>query len=172
VAPVGVFRRPARCAAPVVLAIAALVVAALGGGRASAAGATAPCSPRAVTVAGHRATAFCGPAAVTIDIGGRTYRYRHGLCDLSATMGGLELDAGTLVPGATGNAGRPFVSIVLAHSPSESQALTAYAGGQQLFTDTVIVQGGPLYTSGTFTSVLGGTFSGSWDCHGVIYRGR
>jgi hypothetical protein len=60
---------------------------------------------------------------------------------------------------------------VIAQSPSESEAFEADAGGQQLFADSVIAQGGTLFAEGTFTSVLGAAFSGSWDCHGVIYSG-
>jgi hypothetical protein len=149
--------------------------AALAGGlaTASAAGvaASSPCAPRVTAISGRRAIACCGPATVVIQIGGRTYRFRNGVCDRSSTIGGLALDLGTLVQGARGNAGRSFVSLVIAQSPSESEAFEADAGGQQLFGDSVIAQGGTLFAKGTFTSVLGAAFSGSWDCHGVIYSG-
>lgn len=140
---------------------------------ASAAGAASgsPCEPRVTAINGRRAIVYCGPATVTIQLGGRTYRFRNGLCDRSTTMGGVELNVGTLIQGATGNAGRSFVSLVIAQSPSESDAFEADAGGQQLFGDSVIAQGGNLIDKGTFTSVLGPAFSGSWDCHGVIYSG-
>jgi len=161
---------------PVALLCAALG-AALGGGLATAAGGAAPppahppCAARATTIAGRNAIVYCGPASVVIDIGGRTYRFRHGLCDRSATLGALELNAGTLVAGAPGNLGRSFVSIVIAQSPSWSEAFEADAGGQQLFGESAIVTGGTLLGRGTFTGVLGASFSGSWDCHGVIYHG-
>jgi len=86
-------------------------------------------------------------------------------------MDGLELNVGTRVDGAAANAGRSFVSIVLAHSPSESEAFEADAGGHQLFGDSVIGQAGPLYGKGTFGGLFGAAFTGSWDCHGVIYAG-
>jgi hypothetical protein len=138
---------------------------------AAATSAPPPCSPRISTIQRRHALAYCGPATVVIVIGGRTYRFGGGLCDRSETLGALEVSVGTLVQGATGNAGRPFVSLVIATSPSESEALEADSGGRQLFGDTVIVPGGPLLGRGTFTSLLGAPFSGSWDCHGVVYAG-
>jgi hypothetical protein len=75
------------------------------------------------------------------------------------------------VAGAKGNAGEPFVSLLIARSPSESEAFEADTGGRQLFGDSVIVPGATLLAKGTFASLLGGVFSGSWNCHGVIYAG-
>jgi hypothetical protein len=148
---------------------------ALGGGLATAsavgAASASRCAPQVSAINGRRAIAYCGPATVVIQFGGRTYRFRHGLCDRSRTIGGLALSVGTLVQGAMGNAGRPFVSLLIAQSPSESEAFEADAGGQQLFGDSVIAQGGTLSAKGTFTSLYGVAFSGSWDCHGVIYSG-
>jgi hypothetical protein len=108
---------------------------------------------------------------VVIQIGARTYRFNDGLCDRSETVGALEVNVGTLVRGAAGNAGRPFVSMVIAKSPSESEAFEADDGGRQLFGDTVIGPAGTLLGEGTFTSLFGVAFSGSWNCHGVIYDG-
>ena len=160
----------ARFALLVLLGSAAL---AGGFGTAVPAGAASasPCAPRVGTIGGRRAIAYCGPATVVIQVGGRTYQFRHGLCDRSSTVGAVALNLGTLVQGSRGNAGRSFVGLVIAKTPSESEAFEAYAGGQQLFADSVIVEGGPLLAKGTFTSVLGSAFSGSWDCHGVIYSG-
>jgi hypothetical protein len=108
---------------------------------------------------------------VVIQIGGQTYRFKDGLCDRSETVGALEVSVGTLVRGATGNAGLPFVSLVIGKSPSESEAFEADSGGRQLFGDTVIGPSGTLLGEGTFTSLYGVSFSGSWNCHGVIYAG-
>jgi hypothetical protein len=155
--------------------MALLGAVALAGGlaAASAAGAASasPCAPRVTVIHGRRAIAYCGPATVVIQTGGRTYLFRHGLCDHSRSIGGLELNVGTLVQGAKGNAGKPFVSLVIAKSPSESEAFEGDAGGRQVFADSVIAPGGTLFGKGTFTSVLGSAFSGSWDCHRVIYSG-
>lgn len=130
-----------------------------------------PCVPRLATIKKHHDIAYCGPATVAIQIGGRTYQFSNGLCDRSATAGGLELSAGTLVQGAADDAGRTFVSLLIAKSPSSSEAFEGYSGGTQLFGDTEIAQNGTLLGEGTFNSVLGAAFSGSWNCHGVIYSG-
>jgi len=155
--------------------IAVLGGAALAGGAvASAAGgapAPSPCAPAVTTIRGLRAVSYCGPATVVIQIGGRTYHFRHGLCDRSSEAGGLELSVGTLVQGLSGNAGRAFVSLLIAKSPSSSEAFEADAGGRQLFGDSVIAPAGTLLGRGTFTSLLGPAFSGAWDCHGVIHSG-
>ncbi len=140
---------------------------------ATAAGTTSasPCAARVTTINGRRAIVYCGPATVVIRLGARTYRFRNGLCERSVALGGLELNVGTLVQGTSGNAGRPFVSLLIAQRPSESEAFEADAGGRQLFGDSVISLAGTLFARGTFTSLLGPAFSGSWDCHGVIHSG-
>ena len=130
-----------------------------------------PCVPVATTIQGAPAIAYCGPATVVIRIGGSTYHFRGGLCDTSNEMGALELSVGTLVQGLGGNAGRSFVNLVIAESPSSSEAFEADSHGRSLFGDSVIAQGGTLLGRGTFTSLLGPAFSGSWNCHGVIYSG-
>ena len=156
---------------PLTLLAGAIVFGAVAPATSAAPAAGRPCVPRRSVIDGRHAIAFCGPATVTIDVAGRTYRFSDGICDRSATMGALELELGTLVAGAPGNAGRSFVSLVIAQSPSESEAFEADAGGRRLFPDWVIAQGDNLPSKGTFESVLGGAFSGSWDCHGVIRSG-
>jgi hypothetical protein len=130
------------------------------------------CAPRVSTIDGRRAIAYCGPATVAIQVGARTYRFKDGQCDASKTVGALEVSVGTLVRGASGNAGLAFVSLVIARSPSESEAFGADSGGRQLFGDTVIGPARRLLGEGTFTSLYGASFSGSWNCHGVIYAGQ
>jgi hypothetical protein len=131
-----------------------------------------PCVPRHTTVEGRPAIAYCGPATVVIDVGGQTYGYRGGYCELSATAGGLELNVGTHVRGPAGNSGRPFVSLLIAKPPSESEAFEADNAGKQLFGDSVIAETGTLISKGRFAGEFGAVFSGSWDCHGVIYHGH
>ena len=147
-------------------AIAAVIATATAG-----AAPASPCAPRRSTISRHRAIAYCGPATVVIQIAGTSYQFHNGICDRSATMGGLELDVGTLVQGAVGNAGKPFVGLLIAQPPSESEAFEADAKGRQLFGDTVVAPAATLLAKGTFTSLYGAAFSGSWDCHGVIYAG-
>lgn len=160
----------ARPLLPTLLA-AATIAGATAAAAATVTTSTRPCTPTRSMIGGHRAIAFCGPATVTLQVAGRSYLFQHGLCDLSRTMDGLELNVGTRVDGAAGNAGRSFVSIVLARGPSESEAFEADAGGRQLFGDSVIGQARPLYGRGTFGGLFGAAFTGSWDCHGVVYAG-
>jgi len=161
---------PARFAVMALLGGLALT-GGLSGAPVAGAASAPPCKPRVTAINGPRAIYYCGPATVVVTIGARTYRFRNGLCDRSASVGGLELNVGTLVQGAKGNAGEPFVSLLIARSPSESEAFEADTGGRQLFGDSVIVPGATLLAKGTFASLLGGVFSGSWNCHGVIYAG-
>jgi hypothetical protein len=158
--------------APIALLVGGALAGALTTGAAARSASGPPCASRVTAIDGRRAIAYCGPATAEIQIAGRTYQFRDGLCDRSATMGGLALNVGTLlVQGAAGNAGRSFVSLLIAKPPSESEAFEADAAGGQLFGDSVIAEGGTLLSQGTFTSVLGPAFSGSWNCHGVIYSG-
>jgi hypothetical protein len=157
--------------APMALLAGAALAGGLTSGAAARTGSAPPCTSRVTAIDGRRAIAYCGPATAEIQIAGRTYRFQDGLCDRSATIGGLALNVGTLVQGAAGNAGRSFVGLVIAKPPSESEAFEADAAGHQLFPDSVIAEGGTLLSQGTFTSVLGPAFSGSWNCHGVIYSG-
>jgi len=108
---------------------------------------------------------------VTIDVGGRTYQFRGGLCDLSATAGGLELNIGTHVKGPAGNSNEPYVSLLIAKPPSESEAFEADYGGNLLFPDSVVAETGTLISEGSFSAEFGAVFTGSWNCHGVIYHG-
>ncbi|HEX4033177.1 MAG TPA: hypothetical protein VHX66_01925 [Solirubrobacteraceae bacterium] len=155
------------------LACFALICAAALGAAATAGATTAHgCPPRHVTVAGHAAIAYCGPATATITTGGRTYHFRHGTCTQSATVDALQISLGTLVRGASRNGGRSFLGLLIAQSPSESEALEGDLSGHQLLGDSVIAQNSSLLSHGTFVSVLGSSFSGSWNCHGPVVSGR
>ena len=148
------------------LCAAALTTASVAGAAPAAA-----CTPRHMTTAGHAAIAYCGPATATIAIGGHTYLFRHGTCIRSATVDALQISLGTLVRGARGNGGRSFVSLLIAQSPSESEAFEGDWRGHQLFGDSVIAHNSSLLSHGTFVSVLGSSFSGSWNCHGPVLNG-
>ncbi|HEY7967999.1 MAG TPA: hypothetical protein VID68_13330 [Solirubrobacteraceae bacterium] len=153
------------------VALVLICAPAAAGATAKGAGSVKACTPRQQTAGGHTAIAYCGPATATITIAGRTYRFRHGACVQSATVGALQVSIGTLVRGAAGNAGRPFVSLLIARSPSESEAFEADWRGHQLFGDSVIAQNSNLLSHGTFVSVLGAAFAGSWNCHGAVFAG-
>ncbi len=128
------------------------LVAGLVSGAAAAAPSSPPCAPQVSELGGRRAIAYCGPATVTIRLGERTYAFRGGRCGRSRSAGALELNVGTLVAGAGGNAGKPFVSLMIAASPSSSEAFEADTGGRRLFGDTVIVLAGSALAKGAFAS--------------------
>ena len=81
------------------------------------------------------------------------------------------LNVGTQVRGPAGNSGKPYVSLMIAKPPSESEAFEADDGGSQLFGDSVMAENGTLIAEGSFAGEFGAVFTGSWNCHGVIYHG-
>jgi hypothetical protein len=133
-----------------------------------------PCVPKVTTVQGKHVVAECGPATVTLRAGGKTYSFRNGFCMYSASAKNFELDLGTLVVGARGNGGKPYLSMSLA--PVGGYVSEADFGGKKILVSSQIkVRGGkggkvPLRASFTGTQLLDSrSFSGSWDCHGVVY---
>jgi hypothetical protein len=142
--------------------------------QASSAGAASapPCVPKVTTVAGKRAVVSCGPAVVIVHLHGRSYTFTGGLCMQSkASSAELQLDVGTLVVGAKGNAGKPYISFLIA-SHGIASAFEADYGGKRLFGDTLIKASGNIPSKGTFVSTagFGPHFTASWNCHGVVYR--
>ena len=138
---------------------------------AGAAGAP-PCVPKLTTIAGKHAVVGCGPAVVIVHVAGRSYTFTGGLCTQSKSAGAeLQLDVGTLVVGAKGNAGKPYISFLIGPHGLAS-AFEADYGGKQLFGDTLIKANGNIPSKGTFVSTAGlrASFTGSWDCHGVVYQ--
>jgi hypothetical protein len=132
-----------------------------------------PCTPRVTTVGGKQAVANCGPAVVIVHVAGKSYTFKGGICSQSKSAGAaLELDVGTLVRGAKGNAGKPYIGLLIA-GKSLASVFEADYGGKQLFGDTLIKASGDIPSKGTFVSTagLGPSFTGSWDCHGVVYEG-
>lgn len=154
------------------------VVAAAGSffiAQASSAGAAGapPCVPKLKTIAGKHAVVSCGPAVVVVHVAGKSYTFTGGLCSQSKSAGAeLQLDVGTLVEGAKGNAGKPYISFLIA-AHGLASAFEADYGGKQLFGDTLIKASGNIPSKGTFVSTagIGPNFTGSWDCHGVVYQG-
>jgi hypothetical protein len=155
-----------------VLALASLSLAAATWGSGSARAAEAPpCTPQLTKSHGKRTVIECGPATVALTVEGHTYHYSHGLCQDSKSAGAkLSLDLGTLVLGADGNAGEPYISFLIPDAGIDGSVFEADFGGEQLLGDTLIDYSGGVM-KGTFkgehTSV---PFSGSWNCHGVLWH--
>jgi hypothetical protein len=137
-----------------------------------------PCIPKVTTIQGHRAAVNCGPANATLNIGGRTYTFRDGFCQQSKAAGSApELNLGTTVIGVKGNAGKTDFSMLIdarLHSKFGSGSVFGadYGGRELLAGEGLIKATGNLPSKGTFTSTVafGAKFTGSWNCHGIVYQ--
>ena len=128
-----------------------------------------PCLPKAVKVQGKTAYASCGPATASLRVSGKSYSFKPGLCE-SSGKGVLILQLGTLVSGATGNAGVAAFGITV---NGTNAILTGYSNGKKLIPVAdflVSVKSTGTYT-GTFAAGNGASkLTGAWNCHGVVYK--
>lgn len=159
----------------VAVGISATVAAAAATAASDASRGGPPCKPKVTKIQGHPAAVNCGPATATLHLGGKTYTFRNGLCEQSKSAGSkLSLDLGTTVIGVDGNAGHPHFSIdVVKNTPSGS--VGADYGGKTLIDDALVTVAGKVPAAGTFKSKFSGpgfgpAFTGSWNCHGVVWR--
>ena len=154
-----------------VLAVAVTALA-LGGNsaRAHAAAGPPPCEAKITKIGGKKALENCGPATVALTIGGHTYHYTHGYCSDSKSSGAkLDLDLGTLVTGTKGNAGEPYLAMLIPTAAIDGSVFEADYGGKQLLGDTLIKSSGGM--TGTFKSDFPETpCTGTWNCHGVLWH--
>lgn len=138
-----------------------------------------PCTPKITKIQGHQAAVNCGPATATLTISGKTYSFRNGVCEVSKSAGAaLKLDLGTVVVGLRDNAGRANFSMLIgAHIHTafgDGSVFEAHYGGKSLLGgDSLISAKGTIPAKGTFTSkvTVGAKFTGSWNCHGVVWQG-
>ena len=113
------------------------------------------------------------PPLLILKAAGKTYNFSKGLCSQSKSAGAaLELGLGTLVTGAHGNAGKPYLNMLIAKSKIAS-IFEADSGGKQILGDSLITAHGNIPSKGSFTGenpLTGAHFSGSWNCHGVVFK--
>lgn len=151
--------------------VAALAVAVASHASPARAAGAPPCEPKLTRIGGKKAAVNCGPATVSLTVSGHTYRYTHGFCSDSKSNGAeLDLTLGTLVVGAKGNAGEPYFSMLIAAKVGGSVFEADY-GGKQVLGDSLIESSGK--TKGAFKGTdidTGAEFTGSWNCHGVIWH--
>ena len=157
------------------VAAAAAQAATTAPARADASRGAPPCTPTITKIKGHPAAVNCGPATATVRIGGKTYTFRNGFCQQSTSAGMvLQLDLGTTAPTAKGNAGLPHFNIdVIKHLLSAT--VDATYGGKSLIASGLVTVRGKVPTLGTFKSKFSGpgfgaSFTGSWNCHGVVWK--
>lgn len=134
-----------------------------------------PCTPKITKVQGHPAGVNCGPATATLTVSGKTYTFRNGFCEQSKAAGtALDLTLGTIVNGVKGNAGKPYLSLIVGRNHFIASVGGADYGGKNLLRDTaaLIDVKGAIPSKGTFTQriAVGAKFSGSWNCHGVVWQ--
>jgi opacity protein-like surface antigen len=138
------------------------------------AGASPPCKPKVTKIQGHPAAVACGPATATLHISGKTYTFRNGFCEQSKSAGSaLQLNLGTTVLGVKGNAGNPDFSMLIGHVHTVASVFGADYGGKDLIGgDSLINVSGNIPSKGTFTSrvTTGAKFTGSWNCHGIVWQ--
>ena len=160
--------------AAVASASAALTATAAPAGSGASLGAP-PCTPKVTKIGGHQAAVNCGPATAVLHISGKTYTFHDGFCEQSKAAGdALGLNLGTTVVGVKGNAGKPDFSMLIAHVHSVASVFGADYGGKDLLGgDSLINVSGNIPSKGTFTSrvTVGAKFTGSWNCHGVVWKG-
>lgn len=133
-----------------------------------------PCTPKITKIKGHQAGINCGPATATLTVGGKTHTFRRGFCEQSkAAATALQLILGTTVLGGKNNAGQPGFDLTIGKNRAASVGY-AYYGGRDLLKDDLdlINFSGSLPSHGRFTSLAtaGTKFSGSWNCHGVVWK--
>jgi hypothetical protein len=157
--------------------VSALATGALAVGGASAAGAGAgapPCLPKQTTIQKQTAYLECGPATVTLRTGGKTYAFRNGLCEQSKSAGtALQLTLGVVIEAAPkGNAGQPHFSMLVTKGGTLASIFSASFGGKHVLGDSLISVEGKLPAAGTFSGqdpIGNASFTGSWNCHGVVW---
>jgi hypothetical protein len=154
---------------PVVVALAAAFSGPAAGSVRHVAGGL-PCANTISKLQGKTAVGYCGPATVTLKVGGKTYSFTSGLCIKTETF---TIQLGTDVEGATtGNGGLATFSINVMGSQA---TLSGYSKGKKIVPDLDYLgtaKGGGKNT-GTFAAAGPNApkLSGSWNCHGVIYKG-
>jgi hypothetical protein len=152
-------------------ALAAL--AAVAGPSTLASAASAPCVAKPVTIKGAAGLALCGPATATVTVGGKTYTFRNGFCAEPITNSdSFQLTLGVDVPafgGPNNNGGKPGFSLDIAKHQTSAAVAFVYFGGHELVKLAQVTLKGHGLPQGAFKGKTS-AFSGTWNCHGVIYK--
>jgi hypothetical protein len=160
-------------------AAAALTAAALAplvtvaGPSTSASAAGAPCTATPVTANGNSGLALCGPATATLVVKGKTYTFHNGLCAEPITNSdSFQLTLGVDIPsfqGPDNNGGKPGLSLDIAKSHMGASVAFAWVGGHELVKLAQVTLKSKALSEGSFKGKTS-AFSGTWNCHGVIYK--
>lgn len=155
--------------------IAVLATAAVAGASRPIAAATAtpPCIPKVATSGGHTVVGYCGPATATLKIGSKTYAFKDGYCatDLKAHFP-LKITLGVIDSVKSPvNGGDPLFELNDIQTASLSLVnVNADSGGKVLDSVGTVKLKGSIPQDGTFASTgfTKPSFTGTWNCHGVV----
>ena len=171
--------KPIVPAALVGLAVAAAAVGAVASPGASAAAASSaapPCVPKLTKIKGHEQVSYCGPATATLTISGRTYSFKDGYCGTDPTAKiELQMTLGTILQSGASpvNGGDPLFEMTVINTAGLKIAtVNADYGGKKLDNVGIVSVKGSIPSDGTFKAMGFTTpagFTGSWNCHGVVY---
>jgi hypothetical protein len=168
---------PAALAGLAVAAAAAAAAAGLGAATAAASSSAPPCIPTVTSNKGHEEVAYCGPATATLTISGKTYDFKDGYCGQDPTAHiELQMTLGTLLESSSSpvNGGDPlFEMTVISTSAVKIATVNADYGGKKLDNVGIVSVKGSVPSDGTFKATGFTTpagFTGSWNCHGVVYK--
>jgi hypothetical protein len=127
------------------------------------------CTPgmHQVSVGGRPGFRFCGAASAVVHVGGRTVRYREGLCRQTAPF--FHVSIGTFVPGL--RTGKPSYFGITTHTAKPGNQLNAavafaYDGRGYAVADQLVTLA-PGLQSGTFSGRIVGSktrVTGSFSC--------
>ncbi|MEO9175245.1 MAG: hypothetical protein ABI317_06985 [Gaiellales bacterium] len=148
-------------------AAVAVAVAATPATAAPSAGAP-PCIAKIAKIKGKTAAENCGPATVAVTVAGKSYHFKNGLCTSSG--GTFLLDLGTIVAvDHAHNLGLPNVDLIIS---GHSADVTGMYGGKSIIPDGMALASvkNPGKNTGTFSSSAAPKMTGSWSCHGVIFK--
>jgi len=167
---------PAALAGLAAAAAASAAVAGLGASAAAASSSAPPCIPKLTTSKGHEEIGYCGPATATLTISGKTYNFKNGYCGVDPTAKlELQVTLGTILQSGSSpvNGGDPlFEMTVINASAVKIATVNADYGGKKLDNVGIVSVKGSIPSDGTFKATGFTTpagFTGSWNCHGVVY---
>lgn len=156
-----------------VAAASAATAAAVAGAETVTSSSTPPCIPTASSSGGHTVVDYCGPARATLKVGGKTYSFKNGYCRTDAKNHiplGLTLGVIESVTSPVNGGQALFEMTDISTSGLAFATVNADYGGKKLDSVGTVKLQGSVPGSGTFTSTgfAKPSFSGSWNCHGVV----
>jgi hypothetical protein len=167
---------PAAIAGLTVAAAAVATIAGLGASVAAASSSAPPCIPKVTPTKGHEQVAYCGPATATLTISGKTYSFKDGYCGEDPTAKiELQMTLGTILQSSSSpvNGGDPLFEMTVINTAGLKIAtVNADYGGKKLDNVGIVSVKGSIPSEGTFKAMGFTTpagFTGSWNCHGVVY---